>query len=413
MEPEVSEADTNLSPAEQATSTMIVEMAGRSQKMLDHLRNNALRPDTQKRLDVRIGIEEAAKLLGCSTARIRDAETDGRLPPAEVGGNNKRLGYTVMDLWNMREALNLYPERPADAPPAILAVQNFKGGVGKSTITVHLAHYFGLKGYRVLVIDCDSQATTTTCFGLDPHLFVQQEETLYPFLAIDRTQTTLDYAVQGTSWPNIDLIPSMQSLYDAEYELAATTASGGSILAERLSQLKRGVEDIAQHYDIVLLDPPPALGTLSLAIMRSANSMLIPLAATMPDFASTSKFLDMLGAINEDLASAGVGMEMNFLSVICSKFNSNDKSQEGMLTKVLRSSFGSSLVKTPVLESAEISHAFSRWKSVYELNKPIGATRTYKRCKENLDEAFAEVEQRLIENWNNIPLEQIVRPALA
>ena len=130
----MSEADTKLSQAEQATSTMIVEMAGRSQKILDHLRNNALRPDTQKRLDVRIGIEEAAKLLGCSTARIRDAETDGRLPQAEMGGNNKRRGYTVMDLWNMREALKLYPERPNDAPPAILAIQKLQDVEGFSTM---------------------------------------------------------------------------------------------------------------------------------------------------------------------------------------------------------------------------------------------------------------------------------------
>ncbi|WP_219925130.1 ParA family protein, partial [Halomonas sp. ND22Bw] len=44
----------------------------------------------------------------------------------------------------------------------VIAVQNFKGGVGKSTVTTHLAHYFAVQGYRVLVVDCDSQATTTT-----------------------------------------------------------------------------------------------------------------------------------------------------------------------------------------------------------------------------------------------------------
>ena len=71
---------------------------------------------------------------------------------------------------------------PLDVP-AIIAVQNFKGGVGKSTVTTHLAHYFAVQGYRVLVVDCDSQATTTTLFGFNPHFNITREETLYPYLS--------------------------------------------------------------------------------------------------------------------------------------------------------------------------------------------------------------------------------------
>lgn len=395
------------------TQQYIGTIADRAMKVVEKLRTSALRPDSTKRLDLRFGIEEAARLLGCSTPRIRDAEADGRLPPAAVSEHGRRLGYTIEDLWNMRDVLNASPRRPKESKPTILAVQNFKGGVGKSTITVHLAHYLAIQGYRLLVIDCDSQATTTTCFGLDPNLFVQQEETLYPFLSVDRQQESLHYAVQKTSWTNIDIIPSMQGLYDAEYELAATSGSGGSILLDRLSQLKQGVEEIAQDYDIVILDPPPALGTLSIAIMRAANSLLVPLAATMPDYTSTAKFLDMLSIVAGDLETAGVPMDMNFVNVICSKFNTNDKSQQNMLAKVLKSGFGAELMATPLLESAEISHALARWKSVYELPKPIGSTKTYKRCRENLDEAFSGVEREIVMSWVEDPIEDIVRSARA
>ena len=397
------------------TADYIKSIAARSLNVVDKLRAAALRPDAHKRLDIRIGIEEVARLLDCSAPRIRDAEADGRLPPAETGENGRRLGYTVSDLWNMREVLNASPRRPEHIRPTILAVQNFKGGVGKSTITVHLSHYLAIKGYRILVIDCDSQATTTTCFGLDPHLFVEQSETLYPFLSIEKEQSSLHYAIQKTSWPNIDIIPSMQGLYDAEYELAATSGKGGSILLDRLSQLKEGVEEVATNYDIVILDPPPALGTLSIAVMRAANSLLVPLAATMPDYTSTAKFLDMLGVVAEDLEEASnranldVAMNMDFISVICSKFNTNDKSQQNMFSKVLKTGFGAELLSTPVLESAEISHALSRWKSVYELTRPIGASKTYKRCRENLDDAFANVEKEILLSWAGDPIENIVR----
>jgi chromosome partitioning protein len=140
------------------------------------------------------------------------------------------------------------------------------------------------RGYRVLVVDCDSQTTTTSLFGFNPHFNITREQTLYPYLSIDPTQTDLLYAVQKTPWPNVDLIPSNLELFDVEYELAASGADGGSVLASRFRKLKKGLQDLARNYDIVLLDQPPALGTISLAVMQAANALLVPMAATKPDF---------------------------------------------------------------------------------------------------------------------------------
>jgi chromosome partitioning protein len=78
------------------------------------------------------------------------AEEDGRLPSARAPGD----------------------------VPAMIGAQNFKGGVGQSTVTTQLAHYCAVKGYRVLVVDCDSQAATTALFTFNPHFKTTQEETL-------------------------------------------------------------------------------------------------------------------------------------------------------------------------------------------------------------------------------------------
>src|SRR3546814_5202128 len=58
----------------------------------------------------------------------------------------------------MRGLFSTRPWRAADDPCCVVAVQNFKGGVGKSTLSVHLAQYLAIQGYRVALIDCDSQA---------------------------------------------------------------------------------------------------------------------------------------------------------------------------------------------------------------------------------------------------------------
>lgn len=376
----------------------LAEMSDAGEKMIERLRKRAFLPESRKGLNVRFGIAEAAQLLGCSTNRIRMAEDDGRLPPPPAGENGRRLGYSVEELLNMREVLGASPARAPLDVPAMIAVQNFKGGVGKSTVTTHLAHYFAVQGYRVLVVDCDSQATTTTLFGFNPHFNITREETLYPYLSIDPTQADLLYAVKATPWPNVDLIPSNLELFDVEYELAAAGADGQSVLAARFRKLKQGLTDLARNYDVVLLDPPPALGTISLAVMQAANALLVPMAATTPDFCSTVQFLSMMDQVLAQLIEAGIEVDYSFVRLICSKFDGNDPSHE-MVRSIMEQTFGPALLPVPILESAEISHAALRMMTIYELEKPIGTPRTHKRCRANLDEALGQIEQLLRTGW--------------
>lgn len=376
----------------------IADLAEAGERMVERLRKKAFLPEARKGLSVRYGIAEAAQLLNCSTNRIRMAEEDGRLPPAPASDNGRRLGYTVADLLNMREVLDASPKRgPAD-PPVLIAVQNFKGGVGKSTVTTHLAHYLAVQGYRVLVVDCDSQATTTTLFGFNPHFNISRDETLYPYLSIDPTQKDLLYAVKKTPWPNVDLIPSNLELFDVEYELAASGAGGGSVLAARFRKLKAGLEDLARDYDVVLLDPPPALGTISLAVMQAASALLVPLAATTPDFCSTVQFLSMMEQVSQQLADAGIHVHYDFVRLLCSKFDANDPSH-AMMQQIMQQAFGPALLPVSILESAEISHAALRMMTVYELERPIGTARTHKRSKANLNEALSQIEQLVRRSW--------------
>ena len=391
--------------------TQIGDLAASGERMIEKLRRKAFLPDSRKGLEVRIGIAEAAQLLGCSTNRIRMAEEDGRLPAPPPSDNGRRPGYDIAQLLHMREVLGASPRRRPEDPAAIIAVQNFKGGVGKSTVTTHLAHYLAVQGYRVLVVDCDSQATTTTLFGFNPHFNVAREETLYPYLSIDPTRADLLYAVKRTPWPNVDLIPSNLELFDVEYELAAAGSDGQSVLATRFRKLKQGLGDLARDYDIVILDPPPALGTISLAVMQAANALLVPLAATTPDFCSTVQFLSMMDQVLRQLGEAGIAVDYGFVRLLCSKLDGNDPSH-AMLRAIMDQTFGSALLPVPILESAEISHAALRMMSVYELGRPIGTARTHKRCRANLDEALGQVEQLVRAGWGlAAPAEELLHAA--
>ena len=386
----------NSSFGSEASNIGALALAG--EQMVERLRRTAFLPGARKGLLVRFGIAEAAELLNCSTNRIRMAEQDGRLPPAPESETGRRLGYDITALLHMRDVLGASPRRRDQDSAAIIAVQNFKGGVGKSTLTTHLAHYLGIAGYRVLVVDCDSQATTTTLFGFNPHFAIRQEETLYPYLALEPTEDDLSYAVKPTVWPNVDLIPSNLQLFDVEYELAAAGSRGGSVLPARFRKLREGLAQLAKNYDVVILDPPPALGTISLAVMQAANALLVPLATTTPDFCSTVQFLSMMDQVLGQLKGAGINVDYDFVRLLCSKFDSNDPSH-AMVQKVMEQAFGPSLLPVSVLESAEISHAALRMMTVYELEKAVGTPKTHKRCRQNLDEAFGQVEQLIRRRW--------------
>ena len=71
--------------------------------------------------------------------------------------------------------MGLRPRRdPAIDKSIVLALANFKGGVAKTTSSVHLAQYLCLRGYRVLLIDLDAQASLTQLFGILPHTEVPE-----------------------------------------------------------------------------------------------------------------------------------------------------------------------------------------------------------------------------------------------
>src|SRR6056297_223612 len=211
------------------------------------------------------------------------------------------------------------PYRPEGLRAKVLAVANFKGGVGKTSTAAHLAMSAALDGYRVLVGDLDSQGSMTSIFGgrvedewatvfplLARHygrhlqeenrLRVQRNEAPQPIddtLAEAMKMGAADL-VQKTHWPNIDLIGAQLNLYWSEFQIpvwrmAARSWKLWDALTESLE-----ADGILQDYDLVFLDTPPALGYLTINGLSAADILLVPLGASFLEFDSTGRFFDML-----------------------------------------------------------------------------------------------------------------------
>lgn len=369
-------------------------LAERSSAVLERLRSTARSARAEERREPTFPIGRAAELVSRTTAAIREAESDGRLVSPTRGENNRRLGYTLAQLNDMRGTFGTRPWRSAEDPCAILAVQNFKGGVGKSTLSVHLAQNLAIRGYRVLLIDCDSQASATTLFGYVPDLDLDESETLYPFLR-EGERTSLDYAIKKTHFDGLDLVPANLRLFQSEYELAARMARGQGGLLNRLAQ---GIESVQDLYDVVVLDPPPALGAISLSVLRAANALVVPVPPTVMDFSSTAAFLAMLDETIQELGARDLAPKLSFLRFVASRVDENKSMQKGLL-ELMRQLYGSAMVRTPLKDSAEIDNATARLMTVYELDGPMTSKQVRERCLTYLDGVCAEIELDIRKTW--------------
>ncbi len=371
-------------------------LSRRAGLVIERLRERVFAPGGQKRLHLTFNVRTAAEMVGRTEKSIREAEADGRLPtPEKDPATGRRLGYSLTDVNRMRQVFGTAPHRTDSDPPLVLAVQNFKGGVGKSTVTCHLAQYFALKGYRVCVIDCDSQASTTAIFGFNPDIDVNEEEdTLYPFFR-HGGPANLRYALRATCWPGIALIPANLGLYDAEYEFAARMAREPVFLLDRL---REGVATIADAFDVVLLDPPPALGMLSLSVLRAANALLIPTPPSNIDFASTAHFLRMLDSTLAELAAHGGARDYAFVKILATKMD-DQKSAHQAIKRMMDAVFPQDMLAAVLKDSAEIDNATTNLATVYELTGAAARTETHRRCRAYLDAMGREVELLARKTW--------------
>lgn len=372
----------------------VAALAERCSSILEKLRDGAQSKRADDRREPIFTIGKAAELVGRTPAAIREAEKDGRLPIANRTQSNRRVGYTLAQLNDMRGVFATRPWRDKGDPCAVVAVQNFKGGVGKSTVSVHLAQFLAIRGYRVLLIDCDSQASATTLFGYVPDLDLEEGETLYPFLRQDEL-TSLDYAIRRTHFDGLDLIPANLRLFQSEYEIAARMARGQGALLDRLAQ---GIASVEDRYDVVVIDPPPALGAISLSVLRAANALVVPVPPTVMDFSSTAAFLAMLDETMEVLSAHGMATDLAFLRFVASKVDEN-KSMQRELMALMSQLYGHALIRTPLKDSAEIDNASARLMTVYELDGPTTSRSVRDRCLTYLDGVNSEIELDIRATW--------------
>ena len=364
-----------------------------AQSTLDRLRQLSFDPANQKRFERTWTISQLHSMVGRAPQTIRDAEADGRLPTPQKDASNRRRGYTLEEINRMRDVFGTRPHRATREDTPVVAFSNFKGGAGKSTLAVHFTQYMGLKGYRMLLIDSDPQASATTMFGINPDLDVNDETALESYLFDDFDD--FRRCIRPSYFPDIDIVPANLRLFNAEYALAAYTREDPHILG----RLKTGVVSVKTDYDVIVIDPPPALGMLSLSVINAATGLIIPLRPSTIDFASTAAFLTMLKSNLHSMIGAGFRIQYYFESLLINNMDDN-KGAHKEIAEIMHGLFpGPDIFTATMKDSAEIDNAGREMKTVYDLVRPLTSKATHNRCLDYLNAVNLEIENRVRKIW--------------
>jgi chromosome partitioning protein len=371
------------------------KMTSVAQTILALARKNALAPNLTKS-PPRYTLTEVSELVPMPRTTLDYAIQTKNLPKGEIEG--RRRLFTLEDVEKLRKHAGTLPWRPPGTQPVIITIANNKGGIGKTSVTVHLAQYLAQKGYRTLAIDLDPQASLTVFFGLLPDSDVPDEATSLPFFRGDTD--TLSTAVRRTHWHGLDLIPSNLSQSDVEFSLAARITHGDGFPFYR--RLSDGLAGIGDNYDVIVIDTPPAQGFITLNALFAATGLLVPLTPAMLDFASVGTFMRMLTA-NMKVLSEYEGREktLGFMRILFSKFEGNNKAHQQIERWVRKGFAGYVLAKNLALSSAV--RTGPDMLTAYEASCDNAARstdpRTLRRAVEFLDSVNEEVEALIREQW--------------
>ena len=169
----------------------------------------------------------------------------------------------------------------------VIAIANQKGGVGKTTTAINLAASLAVLEKKVLIIDADPQANTTSGLNFSPDN--DEKRTIYEVMI--GTIDIQDALIQ-TEIPDLQMIPSHINLVGAEIEMID--------VEDRETILKRRLAPIRDNYDYIIIDCSPSLGLITINALSASDSVMIPVQPEFFALEGLGKLLQTIRLVQSD-----------------------------------------------------------------------------------------------------------------
>ncbi len=248
----------------------------------------------------------------------------------------KKESYTIHDLIILREKQKFVPE---PFPPRTQLFLNFKGGTGKTSISSSYAFRLAERGYRVLVIDLDSQGHATKCLGLEGSDYPR---TLHEVLI---RKVPISEVIIETGMPGLSLIPSNLSM--STIDLALMPLSG------REFRLRNALDQVSGKYDFIVMDAPPSFGLLNLNALMAAADLIVPVLADFLSYDGLKLLFECVQGLEEDLSH-----QLENIFIVVNSYNQTFKIAREALD-ALKTHYSDYLLNTVVRQCTKFAQSSS------------------------------------------------------
>jgi chromosome partitioning protein len=393
-------SNANIAQTKSIAASIASNAARLSEALNNHMRNS-FQPDSRKALR-KFHPAEVSELTGISMSNLRTRHQEGDFPDVETDSRGRRL-YTAQEIDQIRRVMAktgrngeaYLPGRRENDALQVISIVNFKGGSSKTTSAIHLAQRYALRGYRVLAIDMDPQASLTTMFGYRPEIEFAESGTVYDALKYE-DPVPLSQVIRKTYFHNLDLAPA--GLLLSEYETETAYALQHKIDPPFTQRLAIALDEVEADYDLVIIDCPPQLGFTTMTALLASTGLLITVVPSMLDVASMAQFLEMAGETVQTLEEAAGPIDWNFLKFLVARYEPTDVPQSQM-AGFLRSILLDQVLTTPMLKSTAISDAGMTQQTIYELDPSQVVKKTLTRILESVNGVADEFEKTIQQAW--------------
>lgn len=246
--------------------------------------------------------------------------------------------------------------------PRVIAITNFKGGIGKTTTTVNVAAGFALKGAKVLIVDADVQSNVRISFGIE-----EPRVNLYDVLI--RNKKVVECVVPAR--PTIDLLASSDDLIAAQSEISRR--------ADWARVLETALRPVVRNYDFVFIDCSASMNVLNLNALMAASDILVPTALEHLALQGLQQLTRNITKLKGTMGS----MRM----IIPTMFDGRNRQSHHLLA-ALRENYGA-LVADPIRINVRLSEAPSHGQTIYEYDPRSNGAADYAALVEKLSTMFA------------------------
>lgn len=262
-----------------------------------------------------------------------------------------------LQVWQLRLPTDRSRNNSKTDMSKIISLANQKGGVGKTTTSINLAAALAKQGERVLLIDADPQANTSSGLGIEIR---ELDSTIYECLVngIDPHQ-----AIAATSMKNLSVIPSHIDLVGAEIEMLN--------MEHREQLLKNIIAKVRDEYDYILIDCSPSLGLITVNALTASDSVIIPVQCEFFALEGIAKLLNTIKIIKSKLNPA-----LKIEGFLLTMFDNRLRLSNQVYEEVKRH-FGDLVFNTVIARNVRLSEAPSHGVSVLEYDPSSKGAKNY------------------------------------